>query len=634
MIVKNTIIILLLVAAGISSLSGDEIMDLIKQAPKEHPRIFINRKQLAELKTKFDKDPLLKKGFEHVRSLSDQMMDIKPVKRIQTGRRLLHVSRTVLRRVSYLSFAYLFTEEKKYAERAEKEMLAAAGFSDWNPSHFLDVAEMTAALGIGYDWCFDGLTEKGKDRIRNAILELGLKQGLKVDSHWLTGHNNWNQVCHGGLTIGALAVLEEYPAPAQQTIQRAKDNIHHSMQNYAPDGAYPEGPGYWNYGTSYNVMLIAALESALGTDFGISEKKGFLESSDYYLHAGGSSGIYFNYSDCGAGGKGVAPAMYWFASRRNDHSLLWQEKQNLERFFTVDHKPEGERDRIFPLTLIWAPFLDDIKTPEKLSWKGEGITPVGFHRSSWDREGMFAAIKAGTPTASHAHLDIGTFVIDAEGERWVHDLGSQNYHGLESKGIQLWGRSQDSERWTIFRLNNFGHSTLVVDDKLQNAESENPITGFSDKKEFSFTTIDMSDAYKDQLTKAHRGLALAEEKSVIVQDEITAPNKDITVRWGFITKADAELEGDSIAVLRQNGKTMTVKVIEGADVKLEIYNTEKPKKPYDEANPGTCMVGFTVKLKADSENTFAVQFVPGSARETEYDLKPLNEWGWGSNQPL
>ena len=40
-------------------------------------------------------------------------------------------------------------------ERLEEEMLAAAGFSDWNPGSFLDVAEMTTALAIGYDWLHD-----------------------------------------------------------------------------------------------------------------------------------------------------------------------------------------------------------------------------------------------------------------------------------------------------------------------------------------------------------------------------------------------------------------------------------------------------------------------------------------------
>ena len=44
------------------------------------------------------------------------------------------------------------------------------------------------------------------------------------------------------------------------------------MVGYGPDGGYPEGFGYWGYGTSFQVMLIAALESAFGTDNGGSPK--------------------------------------------------------------------------------------------------------------------------------------------------------------------------------------------------------------------------------------------------------------------------------------------------------------------------------------------------------------------------
>ena len=38
-----------------------------------------------------------------------------------------------------------------------KELRAAAAFPDWNPSHFLDTAEMTHAFAIGYDWLYEGL---------------------------------------------------------------------------------------------------------------------------------------------------------------------------------------------------------------------------------------------------------------------------------------------------------------------------------------------------------------------------------------------------------------------------------------------------------------------------------------------
>lgn len=52
-----------------------------------------------------------------------------------------------------------------------------------------------------------------------------------------------------------------------------------AMVGYGPDGGYPEGFGYWGYGTSFQVMLIAALESAFGTDNGLSQTPGFMESA-------------------------------------------------------------------------------------------------------------------------------------------------------------------------------------------------------------------------------------------------------------------------------------------------------------------------------------------------------------------
>ena len=92
---------------------------------------------------------------------------------------------------------------------------------------------------------------------------------------WVQATNNWGQVCHGGLTAGALAVLEDEPDLAARTVHSAIHNVTSSMAVYEPRGSYPEGPGYWSYGTSYNVVLIAALESTLGTDFGLSRAPGF-----------------------------------------------------------------------------------------------------------------------------------------------------------------------------------------------------------------------------------------------------------------------------------------------------------------------------------------------------------------------
>jgi hypothetical protein len=48
-------------------------------------------------------------------------------------------------------------------------MLAVAAFADWNPSHFLDTAEMTAGLALGYDW-FADLSAATRATVRQAMI--------------------------------------------------------------------------------------------------------------------------------------------------------------------------------------------------------------------------------------------------------------------------------------------------------------------------------------------------------------------------------------------------------------------------------------------------------------------------------
>lgn len=66
-------------------------------------------------------------------------------------------------------------------------MLYMAGYDNWNPEHFLDVAEMTMALSIGYDWLYEVLSPKNRAKIRKAILDKGLKPSMdkRYNGFWI-----------------------------------------------------------------------------------------------------------------------------------------------------------------------------------------------------------------------------------------------------------------------------------------------------------------------------------------------------------------------------------------------------------------------------------------------------------------
>jgi hypothetical protein len=167
----------------------EEVQAAFNHPIKPHPRLFITNRQMTEIQIKLKSQPLLQAYFQAMLKKADEILDQPPVQRVKTGRRLLSVSRQCLDRVIHLSAAYRFTGKRSYLQRAEKELLAAATFSDWNSSHFLDVAEMTAALAIGYDWLYNDLSAASRQTIHQAIIEKGLQPSLENQS-WIRSHNN------------------------------------------------------------------------------------------------------------------------------------------------------------------------------------------------------------------------------------------------------------------------------------------------------------------------------------------------------------------------------------------------------------------------------------------------------------
>ncbi|PCJ63480.1 MAG: heparinase [Planctomycetota bacterium] len=609
---------------------SQDLLKRIKSANQQHPRLLINKATLEEIKLRVKKDPQFKGAYKRLIDIAEVILKTKPGVRKMKGKRLLDASRTVLKRVLFLSLAYHFTGDKKMLERAKEEMLAAAAFSDWNPSHFLDVAEMTTGMALGYDWLFDSLDKKSKAIIKKAIINKGLKAyltGYSKKKWWIRTENNWNQVCNGGITLGALAILEDEPALTEKILRITIKHLPIAMKEFAPHGVYPEGPTYWKYGTTYNVLMIGALESALGSDFGLIRQKGFLKSADFILHTTAPSGRIFNYSDSWSLSK-APEVLLWFAKKRNDRSILWSFFKNFDHTVEKIKINAKQSNRFFPLFFIWADSLKVPAPPTIKHWKGDGVTPVAAHRSGWkDENETYVGLKGGSPGSNHAHMDIGSFIVESEGVRWAIDLGMQSYFSLESKGIKLWDKSQGSQRWSVFRTNNFSHNTLVVDGKKQKVKGKGVITNFKSTGPSPYTILNMSSVYKDQLASTIRGVYLSENRSVVIQDEIKGLNKPSSVRWGMMTKAIVKIKNNKELILQQNGQELCVKIISPSNVTWKVIDAEKPKRDYDAINKNAKMIIFTVKLKASESKTITVQLQSKNQKQETIVLKPLGKWG-------
>jgi hypothetical protein len=370
-----------MVASGLRADEPSASGDVLKGLRPGHPRLYILDADVAALKGWLAADPLLKAWYERLQRDARRMLDDPPVEHVLIGPRLLDKSRTALRRVSTLAGLYRLDGDRRKAERARLEMRTVAAFPDWNPAHFLDVAEMTNALAVGYDWLHGFLGPDDRALVRRAIVEKGLEPGLKIYASgrgWPTYDHNWNQVCNGGLTAGALAVADEEPETARQVIDHARASIVRAMRSFAPDGGWAEGPGYWNYATRYNVYFLSAVKTALSTDFGLNRSPGFPETGTFRIQSVGPIGRTFNYADAGDR-AGTAAQMFWLARTfgRPDYAR---------------HEIETAGDRVEIFHLLWAAgqTLPAAASPRPLDSVYRGID-VAFFRSAWDRPRRFSS---------------------------------------------------------------------------------------------------------------------------------------------------------------------------------------------------------------------------------------------------
>lgn len=619
--------------------------DVLSSLAPAHPRLLFTASDFQRTRGWADTDSTVRKAYLSLRTRGDQILAKPPLAYTldpTAEQRLLAVSRDALERISLLAALYRMDGEARHRDGALQALRTVAAFPDWHPSHFLDVAEMTLAVALGYDWLFQDLTPGMRDTLRSAIARHGLRPGMdayrgKANSWWVKTTNNWNQVCNAGLALGALAIAEDSSSLARSILDSALASIPTSMNSsYAPDGGYPEGVGYWEYGTTYNVYLLAGLQSALGKTFGLLEAPGFSRTADYRLQMVGPTNLRYSYADQSIPNSFVG-CMFWFA------------KTFQRPFHARAERATPGSPNIFAL-LWYDPVLAD--QPDAyalpLAVRYQNLDVVAM-RSSWtDPNAWYVGFKGGDNKASHAHLDLGSFVLDHGNVRWAADLGSDNY------GVPKYFQErnlQGGAHWQIYRTRTEGHNTLTISANpqvplsfaSQGIASKAPLLGFQDDPADSWAIADLTSGYQPiatdarTVTRAHRGVRLWPAGQFLVQDEVVS-SAPVEIVWNLLTEAQVALQGGS-ATLSRKGKSMRLEILSPAGARFDTVTCHPPDtrtQAQKDAgalaeNPNNGVTKVIVRLPvAIANTTLAVRFVPGGTNPAAPSLLPLAQWKEGS----
>lgn len=450
--------------------TGQAMYDAViaKYANNTHPRLHGDADAFARLRELVKTDETAKKMYEFIKNSADSYLSLPPTEFPASGT-FATQDESVQERCTELGFMYQMTGDPKYAERAWAEMDAALNYSSWDTptATRIDVlapSAMANGIALAYDWTYDWLKTNLSDSDINRI-KTGLYDRMLYDSlrryraefnrtnsignawEWVVDPFNFNPYRNIAVLSCCFALAEDYPEEAAETLGYVMRSLEFHFDEWMPDGAWTEGPDYGYVTINMVAEILSLLETATGTDYGLSQVPGLIESARYNKYILGPQG-YFNYSDANKQTNPENTYSFLYADKLKDTTLGYLRVESL--------KKSGYNTS--PEEMFWY-------KPELVGTNGGTddkdayfrVAETALLRSDWSQDAIFTGLHAHDNAAPHGQLDAGTIVLDAFDTEWFTDLA---YDRLSYTNAEA--------QFGAYRARAEGHNTLVIDDTPYN----------------------------------------------------------------------------------------------------------------------------------------------------------------------
>lgn len=550
-----------------------------------HPRLLFTGAEETAVKQLIQNDPLAGELAEFLKAKADTLTITpqKPYLKDKYGN-ILWTSRAYVNRLGTLALAYRIYGERKYLDAANEALLWVCNYPDWDPSHYLDTAEMATAVAIAYDWLYDTLPASTKELVKKCLYERAIVRVLREyekggSGSWAKRETNWNVVCNTGMVIAALGIAEDYPKETAVILDNAAKYMPNCLKHFAPDGVCYEGPAYWQYTASYLALYLKAVADNDNGKGDIAQLPGLERTALYQKRTLTPSGRLFNFGNAGADAQN-SPAFFLFSRMYSQPEVAEWYREKLK----LTLQDNLLLHQLFFLSLPWF----DNASPEKaekmpaLEIYHNTINDIIVFNGNRKKKGsLFLIAKGGEPRQAHQHLDGGTFIVESNGVCWTEDLGSDDY-SLPG----FWDGRPDGQRWKYFRNNNLSHNTLSIDHKIQYANGEAFVCEEHPEAKQPSAKLDMTTLYKDQASSVFRTFKLLNDYTIEITDEVELLSPQSIISWISSTKAQVEVEGNRVHLTR-DGKHFYMEIIAPVGAVFKTYpakNTYKGEYPIEGYN--------------------------------------------------
>jgi hypothetical protein len=537
--------------------------DYLRTVPRTRPRL-IHAKPGWDYLTNLTKtDPIATTLLAKLKESGEKLLQTPELTRIFGEQRARATPGSkALFRIANLGTLHFLDQDPRWIDRGVRELAAICdpkSFADWYPDQPHVTTDFLIAACIGFDWLHTGLNKTQLDTARNCILNQGIapliafldkKAADKTTADLAPDLETFGAA--SALLIAALCINDEDGATAKKAVTAAAKIFGQSLTRFAPSGVWPEGPDVGEQILDYGIMVLQTLKACSGSDLGFSLVEGFVRTGDARLHLTSPIGQIFNYGDA------QSTSLYtpWIAS------WLSGVHGNPGHPAVVAGAAPGPDSSFFALTgflLYHNPHAAGYGTASALDASFPGAE-VATLRSAWnDKNAFYLAIKGGDNSHLHSQLDLGTFILDAGGQRWGIELGMES-----DRAPGMTNPADRARRYANYRQGTLGQNTLTSPAENQPLDAKASITGFVSTPERGAAVIDLKSAYSTQARDYQRGAMLVRgaQTYAVIQDDIAVKGTQ-TLTWAMHTRATVTVDGNK-ALLTQGNQTLTAVILSPA----------------------------------------------------------------------
>jgi hypothetical protein len=312
--------------------------------------------------------------------------------------------------------------------------------------------------------------------------------------------NNWNPWINSNLLVTNLILEDDPKLRIAETVRIAR-SVDAYWNDYWPDAAEEEGPGYYSRSVLSLFDVIGTLESATGNATKIFANpfgNSFLDAMGRFIlsaHIAGDD--YVAYGDAHRRAAPSGDVLYRFGKAVHDDELeafgaFYAEKSGwnaqgagLERALNVS---QTSLLRSLPAVLE-AEEVRGAKKQDVLvrdAWYPQfGLMTAREKAGSTD--GMYVAVVAANNGRSHSHNDTGNFVVYLDGQPVAIDVGVEQYTA------KTFGR----DRYSIWTMQSAYHNLPTVGAVMQQNGVEYEATDrkYETNDQHATVSFDIAKAY-------------------------------------------------------------------------------------------------------------------------------------------